>query len=256
MELKRWTKDQTKLAFYLYCQMPFGRIHSRNAEVVQLAKFIGRTPSAVAMKMLNLASLDPSVTGSGRSGLGNASSLDRDVWDEFHHDWEKLALECEKLKAQGGLKDSFQDIEDGDFLGSNNFFGETKKVVTEVRIKQSFFRRAVMSSYGGRCWISGISDHRLLIASHIVPWGVDKFNRLNPSNGLCLSAIHDKAFDKGLLSLTDDYKVLLSDEIKKQDSDFYKHAFLAIENKSIRIPEKFIPSISFISYHRENIFLG
>ena len=83
-----WTKEQLKLAYHLYCQLPFGKLHSRNKEIVQLASLIGRTPGAVAMKLVNFASLDPKITGSGRRGLGNASDLDREVWSEFHADWD------------------------------------------------------------------------------------------------------------------------------------------------------------------------
>jgi len=81
---KLWTKEQVKLAFHLYCQIPFGKIDSRNKEVISLSNSIGRTPSAVAMKMLNISSLDPAITSTGRVGLGNASALDREVWAEFH----------------------------------------------------------------------------------------------------------------------------------------------------------------------------
>lgn len=55
----RWNRDQLKLAYYLYCQLPFGKFHHRNPEVMKLATLIGRTPSAVAMKLSNFASLDP-----------------------------------------------------------------------------------------------------------------------------------------------------------------------------------------------------
>lgn len=86
----RWTKKQIKLAFQLYCQLPYGRISSTNPEVILLARLIGRTPSATAMKMLNVASLDPAITSTGRVGLENASAPDREVWAEFHEDWEHL----------------------------------------------------------------------------------------------------------------------------------------------------------------------
>ena len=95
MTTNRWTKEQLKLAFHLYCQLPFGKLHSRNPEIIKLAKLIGRTPGAVAMKLVNFASLDPAITSTGRTGLGNAGSLDKEVWAEFHADWEKLAVECE-----------------------------------------------------------------------------------------------------------------------------------------------------------------
>ena len=158
-----WTKEQIKLAFHLYCQLPYGRIHGRNPEIVALAKVIGRTADAVAMKMLNIASIDPAITNTGRSGLGNASALDRAVWDEFHSDWERLAVECELLRQQLD-KNSIPELEsENDAFLPENFTGETRQVLTAQRIKQHFFRRAVLSSYRGRCCMSGISDTRLLI---------------------------------------------------------------------------------------------
>ena len=78
----KWTEDELKLALALYCQIPFGKMHSRNQDVIRLAGNIGRTPSAVAMKLVNLASLDLAIINSGRSGLGNASAMDRRVPDE------------------------------------------------------------------------------------------------------------------------------------------------------------------------------
>ena len=74
-----WTKEQLKLAFHLYCQLPFGKLHSRNREIIELATLIGRSSGAVAMKLVNFASLDPAITSTGRKGLGNASALDREV---------------------------------------------------------------------------------------------------------------------------------------------------------------------------------
>lgn len=58
----RWTRAQLKLAFYWYCQLEFGKLHSRNRDIIELAQLIGRTPGAVAMKLVNFASLDPAIT--------------------------------------------------------------------------------------------------------------------------------------------------------------------------------------------------
>lgn len=253
-----WTKEQIKLAFHLYCQLPYGRIYGRNPEIIALAKIIGRTSDAVAMKMLNIASIDPAVTGAGKAGLGNASALDRFVWDEFHADWERLALECHQLMVQHGAEDQKQDqlqAED-DAFSPEDFTGETRQVLTAQRIKQNFFRRAVLSTYRGRCCMSGLSEPRLLIASHIVPWSSDKTNRLNPSNGLCLSAIHDKAFDKGLISLTDDLRVVLSSALVAKDEPFIKATFLALQGKQIEVPGRFRPEPAFLARHRAEVFLG
>ncbi|MBU0600953.1 MAG: DNA (cytosine-5-)-methyltransferase [Gammaproteobacteria bacterium] len=257
MNSGRWTKPQVKLAFHLYCQLPFGKLDSRNPEVIELAKLIGRTAGAVAMKLVNLASLDPAITGTGRKGLSNASALDREVWDEFHSDWEGLALECADLRAALG-SESAETVTGGDAddaLGLGDFIGETRVVMVRQRIKQHFFRRAVVSSYRGRCCMSRLADSRLLVASHIVPWSKDKENRLNPSNGLCLSAIHDKAFDQGLISLSDDFQVLISRNLLKQDDAFVQQIFLPLAGRRIEMPERFVPSVEFLRYHREIVFL-
>ena len=137
-----------------------------------------------------------------------------------------------------------------------DFTGETRQVLMAQRIKQHFFRRAVLSSYRGRCCMSGLSEPRLLIASHIVPWSRDKTNRLNPSNGLCLSAIHDKAFDKGLISLTDDLRVMLSNDLVARDEPFIKVTFLPLQGHQIEVPERFRPEPAFLARHRAEVFLG
>lgn len=253
MTTNRWTKEQLKLAFYLYCQLPFGKLHQRNPEIIKLANLIGRTPSAVAMKLVNFASLDPAITGTGRTGLGNASSMDREVWEEFHADWEKLAVECEMLRRN--FDAGVPTIDEADEqLVPEDFTGETRKVITEQRIKQNFFRRAVLSSYHGRCCMSGLSEPRLLIASHIVPWSKDKANRLNPSNGLCLSAIHDRAFDKGLITLSDAFEVIVSDELKERSDPFINKVILPLQGKPIELPERFLPDAAFIARHRQEVF--
>lgn len=251
--LNNWTKEQAKLAFHLYCQLPFGKLHKGNLEVIRLAQMIGRTPSAVAMKLVNFASLDPAITSTGRKGLEGASKLDRDIWAEFHADWERLAVECEMLRRI--IDPTPGPDEADDLLLPDDFIGETRKVVTEQRIKQNFFRRAVLCSYGGRCCMSGICEPRLLIASHIVPWSKDKKNRLNPSNGLCLSAIHDRAFDKGLITLSDDCTVIVSEELKCRDEDFLNTIFLPLEGFAITMPERFMPDLAFIACHRNEVFV-
>lgn len=254
-----WSKDQLKLAFHLYCQLSFGKMHSRNPEVVELSNLIGRSANALAMKLVNFASLDPSITGTGRKGLSGVSKLDREVWAEFNQDWERLAVECEylKLHLMGNRSEEMKgEALESEAVFEEDFAGETRRVLTEQRIKQQFFRRSVLSSYKSKCCISGLSDARLLVASHIVPWGKDKQNRLNPCNGLCLSAIHDRAFDRGLFTIDANYRVLLSSQILSSEEDFLKVVFHEINGRSIKLPDKFLPDARFLTFHRQNIFLN
>ena len=256
MTSTRWTKEHIKLAFNLYCQIPYGRIHGRNPEIMALAAAIGRTADAVAMKMLNIASLDPAIIASGRAGLGNASSLDKEIWSEFHADWEQLAVESEQLMLDlHAITHPSMEIICDENKTPEDFTGETRRVMTEQRIKQNFFRRAVLSSYQGRCCMSGLSEPRLLIASHIVPWSKDKANRLNPSNGLCLSAIHDRAFDKGLITLSNEFTIVVAQELMRRDEVFVREVIAPLHGKPIAMPERFMPDAGFIAMHRNEVFI-
>ena len=82
IQRKRWTEEEVLEALKLYRELSFGQMDKANPQVIDLAARIGRTPSAVAMKLCNLASLDPQITASGRTGLPNASALDRKVWSD------------------------------------------------------------------------------------------------------------------------------------------------------------------------------
>ena len=103
--------------------------------------------------------------------------------------------------------------------------------------------------------MSGLSETRLLVASHIVPWSKDKANRLNPSNGLCLSAIHDRAFDKGLITLTDDFKIVVSEELKRKKEPFIAEVLLPLNGCAIEPPERFAPQAEFVAWHRSMLFV-
>jgi len=87
-----WTRDQLLMALRLYMRTPFGRLHGKNPEIIALAKKIGRTPGALAMKASNFASIDPNLN---RKGLANAAQAERDIWAEFENNPTNLAIEAE-----------------------------------------------------------------------------------------------------------------------------------------------------------------
>ncbi len=250
-----WTRDQLLVAFYLYCRLPFGRVNHKNHEVIKLAEAIGRTPSALAMKLANIASLDPEITSTGRRGLTGASEADRAMWDEMHNDWEAFAIESDRaIKAVQPEEDpSDQPTEDE---VDDDPTGEDRTVTTTTRVGQRFFRNAVLSAYSQRCCITGLSVPSLLVASHIVPWRCDKANRVNPRNGLLLSALHDKAFDNGLITVDDDMRVRVSRKYKGSNDPHFSESIERYHKCSIALPEKFRPGRDFLSYHREHIFQG
>ena len=250
-----WTREQLLVAFALYCRIPFARISSRNPDIIRAAANIERTPSALSMKMGNIASLDPAITSTGRTGLRAASANDRAMWAEMTSDWERFAVECEQaLLATEAMPETVveQAILDYDDLP----VGEDRVVSATTRVGQRFFRAAVMSAYNEHCCITGLAIPQLLIASHIVPWRHDPANRTNPKNGLLLSALHDKAFDAGLLTINDDMTVQVSRRHIASAGEFFSDAVGSYEGRPIALPEKFAPDRDFLAYHREHIFQG
>ena len=247
----RWTRPQTLAALHVYFQLPFGQLHRGQPKIKQLAQWIGRTADSVALKLVNFASLDPQVTASGRRGMGNASSLDKAIWSELQLGWDPVALEAaaehEKLSVDHGL------APDEDILDAVTSFeeGRTRSASVEVRVNQARFRRAVLAGYNGTCCISGLCHEQLVIASHIVPWSEDTKNRLNPQNGLCLSALHDRAFDQGLITvMPDDFTVRVCPELHAKVSDpFLCAGLLQFDRKRIRPPERFHPAPEFLERH-------
>lgn len=248
MAASGWTRQQSLVAFSLYCRLPFGRFHMRNPEIIQYANLIGRTPSALAMKLSNIASLDPAITSTGRSGLSGASSADKAMWQEMQQDWAAFSIAMAQAE-QELCSISLPTAIDGPSNRTTSKIAEVK-----VRIGQKFFRDAVLSAYNQRCCISGLAKPKLLVASHIVPWKTDEQNRLNPHNGLALSALHDKAFDLGFITIDKDYRVVVSSQDTDTNDLFFNTAIASFHGKPIALPEKFYPAAQFLAFHREHIF--
>ncbi|MCK4502128.1 MAG: HNH endonuclease, partial [Desulfuromonadales bacterium] len=238
-----WTRQQLLVAFKLYCQLPFGKLHSRNPLIIKYAELIERTPSALAMKLTNIASLDPIITSTGRKGLKGASAADRAMWNEMESDWEQFALELEN--ATSDLDHPVEEPQESEL----DYTGVDKIAQVKIRVGQDFFRRSVLSAYHGQCCISGLAVPKLLVASHIVPWRIDEANRLNPRNGLCLSMLHDKAFDAGMLTIAEDMTVCVSRRYARKGDDFYGSALFAYDGQLMKMPEKFVPDSEFLAYH-------
>ncbi len=121
----------------------------------------------------------------------------------------------------------------------------------KARLGQDYFRKMIMANYQGKCCVTGLNVPQTLRASHIVAWADDMKNRLNPENGLCLSATYDAAFDKHLISFDDDYRMILSNQIKEYfTAEVTKEYFENFEGKKITLPLHFQPNKKFLEKHR------
>jgi len=247
-----WTKEELIIAINLYCKLPFGRLHSRNPEIIHLSKLIDRTPDALAYKLVNFASLDPSLQSRGIKGASNASKLDREIWNEFYNDWNALAFESEVLLA----KFSHTSVEKLNQIDENDLpkEGKTRAQVVMARVNQAFFRKSILASYNNTCCITGLQQPDLLIASHIIPWSVDKINRLNPRNGIALNPLHDKAFELGYLTITPEFYVIVSPTLLVKTHNNNGDLFDKYQNQKMALPNRFLPYRDFLAYHNNEIF--
>lgn len=253
MEGRAWTRDQLLKSLALYCQLPFGKMHARNPSVVALAKAIERTPSAVALKLVNFASLDPDLRGRGVGGMGNTSAADRSIWAEFFGRWDVLAehsLVVEPVPSEEGTSKPLDSVPKSAPNGPTEVVRETTQ-----RRGQSFFRTAVLAAHDGKCCITGITSAAMLRASHIVPWAHDPALRLDPRNGLCLNALHDAAFDRGLITLSDQFVLQVSKRVKAEvPATIYKEMFESRAGSPITVPERFAPLPQMLEFHRLKVF--
>ncbi len=246
-----WTREELILAINLYCKIPFGKMHSRNEEVRNLAALINRTPSSIALKLGNFASFDPTLKARGIKGASNASKLDKEIWNEFYNNWDSALIESEKLlaKAKHTTIEELNNIDLSDLKQ-----GLVKERLIKTRVNQSIFRTMILAAYNNTCAITGINNVNLLIASHISGWSKDEKNRLNPTNGICLNALHDKAFDNGLITIAaEDYKIKVSSRLKlKEVPESIALNFINLEGKIINLPDKFLPSKEFLKLHNDS----
>ena len=123
-----------------------------------------------------------------------------------------------------------------------------------VRVNQSFFRSRILSAYNFRCCVTGLTVQPLLTASHIIPWAEDEKNRLNPRNGLCLNALHDRAFDRHLMWIEDDYVIRFSRKLTSalgpQPSAFASW-LTSFDGARLLLPKIFAPDTEFLKRHAE-----
>lgn len=129
--------------------------------------------------------------------------------------------------------------------------GSEKVVAARIRIGQGYFRNMILKNYGYQCCVTRLNVPVILRASHISEWSKDKANRLNPENGLCLSATYDAAFDKHLISFDEDYRMIVSKSIQYYyTNDAAREYFQKFEGKQIILPSIFIPSKKLLEKHR------
>lgn len=248
-----WTWEETLMAFALY-KIVGHSPRKKDPDIIALANALGRTVDAVCYKIGNISANDKNVVDLGLSGWKNGSKFDRAVWEKYEELGDSLLSEALNLltsKIKGQVP-SPQLIEYGliDFRE-----GSEEAVVVKRRINQDYFRRTLLKNYSKRCCMTGLGIETMLVASHIKPWSRSdpKTERLAASNGLLLNAFHDRAFDKGLMTIDTRHIIRVSRKVKRNTET--EQCLWALDGKPIRLPEINVPAKEFIEYHNDLVFL-
>jgi len=117
---------------------------------------------------------------------------------------------------------------------------------------QRAFAEAVKNNYGFRCAITGIDTRDFLVAAHIVPWSEDQSIRLDPSNGICLSLLVDRAFEKGYLLIEDDLTIRINSN-KIGDDLALRSQFEPYDGQKLRAPVEGTPKLEYLQRRRAQV---
>lgn len=257
---KPWTRDELLIALNLYHKLTFGQMHSRQPAILALAEKMGRASSSLAMKLCNFASLDPALKLRGIKGLSGASKQDRASWDEFHENLNEVAPASEvafQTLFGANEAEAFEVTPKDGVVVRKMPIGPTEATTTaKIRRGQDYFRQAVLNNFEGRCGVTGLAVSDLLIASHILPWGKYEAQRLDVRNGLCLSRLHDAAFDRGLITFDADLKMRVSTRLKDElPQRAVVENFAAYEGAELNLSkEAVLPDEGFLDVHRREVF--
>lgn len=258
--MSKWSRDEFMLVMNLYTKLRYGQFNYRNIEVIKLAELIGKTPGAVAFKLVHLSRQDPKHKDRVK-GLANPGKNAIEMYNEFSSNWNEMLYQSEVLLAKYQNKkveeisldqNEIQEIEKDILYGKE---GKDIERIVKARVNQSLFRKVVVNNYSNSCAICNLDIQNLLVASHILKWSENKEHRLNPENGLCLCNIQDRAFELGFIGINTDYSILISNELKQvKEKETFSSLFGRHENKSIILPDKFYPNTDFLESHLNTIF--
>lgn len=124
----------------------------------------------------------------------------------------------------------------------------------ELVLRGAVFKRMVPEKYAFRCAITGMQslsttrNIQLVDACHIVP--ISKAGIDHISNGVCLSPTLHRAYDRGLIAIADDHRVLVSEDLYETPGPF---ALLNLKGKRLLLPDKkhHHPDPIFLRQHRQ-----
>ena len=241
-----WSREDIIIAYALYCITPLNEIRRSNKLICQVAEGFPHSLDSLLMRMHNFSAIDPA---SNVKGASHVAKLDCEIFEEFKNDWGSLSVQAEALTGLALFDAS-------PLNGAKPISSLTDR--NKVNRERYFFRASVFASYENTCCISGMKLPTMLIASHIKPFRSCRTTseRTDPENGLLLNTFYDKAFDSGLITVTPDYQIHVSQLVKEQEDDFTKRWLADLEGTQIIKPARFFPNKSYLEYHNDIVFKG
>ncbi|MCW4369304.1 HNH endonuclease [Bifidobacterium bifidum] len=268
---RNWSREETMMAFALYIVLKPRECDDKGLDVQRLASFLHRPPSSVALKIWNIAAYDANRKACGRVGMKHGSKLDSQVWQWYAEDPDAFMEQCLDVLRRALLQANASNFTPAPLAPDRHSPLETatallidehaptkeeRPITMLQRVNQSYFRNSLLQNYHGTCCITGMQIPKLLIASHIKPWKASTPNeKTAASNGLLLNAFHDRAFDQGLISIDDDYRIMVNHD-KVRHSDINDRWLYDFDGHEISLPAISQPSHEFIEYHHKHIFLA
>ena len=199
----------------------------------------------------------------GREHTGGINREGNEIWIDnpsegrigYQFYW-KLFADREKIacKKNGALVFNYGKNKGAQLLPAANLPQPKNPEVRKARDGQGKYREALLAEMFC-CPITRINDERLLIASHIKPWiESNEKEKVDPKNGLILSPLFDKLFDRGFITFTDDKFMVLSNWITPKN---YERMGLNInDHKHYELLPFDEARLKYLLYHREKVFKG
>jgi len=165
-----------------------------------------------------------------------------DLFNAHQGDEDEIA---EKLNLE-------PSIPDGYVYDPTSKDGQDRMREAKARIGQKAFREVIFKIYQNRCCLTGLDLPQVNRASHIIGWAERKDSRMDPRNGLCLSATYDAAFDRKLITFDEDYRLVLSKTVRDHyPTESLQTHFLDREGQRINVPRHYQPLREYLESHRK-----
>lgn len=248
MANRLWTKEEFILTLDLYFRIPFARISKGNPDIVRLAELINRTPSSVAMRLCNYASCDPELKSRGVVGLTGGHALCLPYWERYCNRRGDLISEAMKCRKK---------IVESAFFSADESFSHVSMWDSLVNELYNFkFQSVVKKNYHGRCAISSLKADQFIVGCHIVPEEEENDNRIDASNGICLTILYARAFLEGLIGIDPQYKIHISSSLKYHQFDKgYFSLFKKYDGTELAIKDVLVkPNPQFLEWHMDTVF--